>query len=155
MTQSTTHATSSPCRRLVRKTVVLDEEAANSSALSSSRSSDATEGGLAAPAGCRSSFTKAVPARSESCVERAKSPAEAATTRTIATGDFAHADGTRGHCARARCADERIEAAQCPPYGSSFTRAHPDWIESGCALDSLALRMSLSENRFPLFRDMR
>src|SRR5262245_17949419 len=49
MTQSTTHATSSPCRRLVRKTVVHDEEAANSSALSSNRSSDATEGGLAAP----------------------------------------------------------------------------------------------------------
>src|SRR5262249_20435625 len=27
--------------------------------------------------------------------------------------------------------------------------------ESGCALDFLILRMSLSENRFPLFRDMR
>ena len=28
-------------------------------------------------------------------------------------------------------------------------------LESGCALEFLHLRMSLSENRFPLFRDMR
>src|SRR4030095_5369984 len=130
MTQSTTHATSSPCRRLVRKTVVLDEEAANSSALSSNRSSDAIEGGLAAPSVSRVSFTKAVPARSESRVGWAKSPPEAATIRTTAAGDFAHADGTRGHCARARCADERIEAAQCPPYVSSFTRT--PWLRCSC-----------------------
>ena len=36
-----------------------------------------------------------------------------------------------------------------------FIGAHPDWVESGCAPASLILRMSLSENRFPLFRDMR
>src|SRR5262245_30171307 len=61
MTQSTTHAISSPCRRLVRRTVVLEAEAANSSVLSSNRSSDAAEGGLAAPAGSRVSFTMACP----------------------------------------------------------------------------------------------
>src|SRR6266850_8045461 len=37
----------------------------------------------------------------------------------------------------------------------SRTRTHPGFVESGCALDSLSLRMSYSENRFPLFRDMR
>src|SRR5262245_13349630 len=31
------------------------------------------------------------------------------------------------------------------------TGAHPDRIEPGCTLDLLILRMSLSENRFPLF----
>ena len=34
------------------------------------------------------------------------------------------------------------------------SRAHPDLVESGCALDSLSYRMSFSENRLPLFRDM-
>src|SRR5882672_11652625 len=36
---------------------------------------------------------------------------------------------------------------------SAHSRAHPGSVESGCALDSLSLRMSYSENRFPLFRD--
>ena len=34
-------------------------------------------------------------------------------------------------------------------------RAHPDWIVSGCAPEISILRMPLSENRRPLFRDMR
>src|SRR5262245_40982296 len=48
MTQSTTQAISSACSRLVRKTVVREEVAANSSALARSRSSDATARGSAA-----------------------------------------------------------------------------------------------------------
>jgi hypothetical protein len=39
--------------------------------------------------------------------------------------------------------------------GALEARTHPDWMESGCALASLILRMSLLENRLPLFRDMR
>jgi hypothetical protein len=34
-------------------------------------------------------------------------------------------------------------------------RAHPASVEAGCALDSFDWRMSFSENRCPLFRDMR
>lgn len=41
------------------------------------------------------------------------------------------------------------------PVAALTARAHPDSVESGCALDSLRLRISSSENRFPLFRDMR
>jgi hypothetical protein len=43
-------------------------------------------------------------------------------------------------------------AAELPSVASP--RAHPDWMESRCALDSFVLCMSLSENRCPLFRDM-
>jgi 2-iminobutanoate/2-iminopropanoate deaminase len=36
-----------------------------------------------------------------------------------------------------------------------IVRAHPDWVESGRALDSSIWRMFYSENRCPLFRNMR
>jgi hypothetical protein len=39
-------------------------------------------------------------------------------------------------------------------FGGGAT-AHPDWIDSGCALASLSGACPFSENRFPLFRDMR
>jgi hypothetical protein len=44
----------------------------------------------------------------------AKSPPEAATIRTALAGDFAHADGTRAYCARARRADESVENRAMP-----------------------------------------
>jgi hypothetical protein len=58
------------------------------------------------------------------------------------------------HPALASCSSMIFSENRCTLFGI-MPRAHPDWIEWRCALDSLVLRMSLSENRFPLFRDMR
>src|SRR5262245_48942576 len=49
-----------------------------------------------------------------------------------------------------RCG-KRVAERRAEPQRPTL-RAHPGWIESGCAPASLILRMSLSENRFPLFR---
>ena len=66
----------------------------------------------------RAGQPKRILARSDSRVGWAKSPAGTARSCSTAAGDFAHAGATPGHCARARRADETIENAQCPPYGS-------------------------------------
>src|SRR5262245_58021179 len=39
--------------------------------------------------------------------------------RTDIASDFAHAGDARGHCAGDDVAEDRIESAQCPPYGSA------------------------------------
>jgi hypothetical protein len=45
-------------------------------------------------------------------------------------------------------------AADDGPRPRRYIRAHPDRVESRCS-GFFGLRMSLSENRFLLFRDMR
>jgi hypothetical protein len=50
-----------------------------------------------------------------------------------------------------------MPADQDPPVTGipTIIRAHPDWVDAGCALASLIWRRSHSENRFPLIRDIR